>query len=207
MVDESQQGFGDRIRWNDDAEDLAAWKEGRTGYPAVDAAMRQLTTTGTMHNRSRMIAASFLVKDLLVDWREGERWFRYWLADADVSQNVGNWQWVAGTGPDASPYFRIFNPVTQSRKTDPAGSFMRRWLPELGALDNRTIHAPWEATGLQRSEAGVELGTTYPGPIVDHAIARERVLATYTDARDQAWDLIGNRSISPIGGRWPRVGP
>ena len=173
----------DRIRWDDDPADLAAWQEGRTGYPLVDAGMRELRATGTIHNRVRMVAASFLVKDLLVDWRHGERHFRRLLLDADPAQNIGNWQWVAGTGPDAAPYFRVFNPVTQSRTHDPHGHYLRRWVPELAGLGDRDIHAPWQAAPLDLVSAGVELGTTYPYPIVDHALARPRALAAYAEAR------------------------
>jgi deoxyribodipyrimidine photo-lyase len=173
----------DEIAWRDDPEGLAAWQEGRTGYPVVDAGMRELAATGTMHNRARMITASFLVKDLLVDWRSGERWFRHLLADGDVAQNVGNWQWVAGTGPDAAPYFRIFNPVTQSRTHDPEGTYLRRWVPELAGLDDAGIHAPWELGPLELAAAGVTLGETYPEPLVDHAAARDRALAAYQHAR------------------------
>jgi deoxyribodipyrimidine photo-lyase len=171
------------IRWRRSVRDLDAWKEGRTGYPVVDAGMRQLASTGMMHNRVRMIAASFLVKDLLIDWRQGERHFRRLLVDGDVAQNAGNWQWVAGTGPDAAPYFRVFNPVTQSRTHDPDGTYLRRWLPELAGLDARSIHAPWEAGPLDLAAAGVVLGQDYPEPIVDHADARERALAAYRAAR------------------------
>jgi deoxyribodipyrimidine photo-lyase len=173
----------DHIRWRHDPDGLDAWKHGRTGYPIVDAGMRQLAETGWMHNRARMICASFLVKDLLVDWREGERWFFHLLADGDVAQNVGNWQWVAGTGPDAAPYFRVFNPVTQARRFDPGGGYVRRWVPELADVDTRWIHAPWEADPADLAAAGVRLGDTYPAPLVDHAAARERTLAAYQAVR------------------------
>jgi deoxyribodipyrimidine photo-lyase len=172
----------DRIRWDNDEAEMAAWRAGQTGFPIVDAGMRQLATTGWMHNRVRMITASFLVKDLLVDWRIGERWFRRLLVDADVAQNVGNWQWVAGTGPDAAPYFRVFNPVLQSRKFDSDGAYIRRFVPELRRLGSRWIHAPWEAPDQVLSEAGITLGDAYPQPIVDHASARIRTLAAYKAA-------------------------
>ena len=167
------------IDWEDDADGFEAWKTGRTGFPIVDAGMRQLLAEGWMHNRVRMITASFLVKDLLIDWRLGERHFRHRLLDADVASNVGNWQWAAGTGADAAPYFRIFNPVTQSRKFDPDGDYIRRWVPELEEVAAAHIHAPWEAPPLELAVAGVVLGDTYPDPIVDHAFARERALARY----------------------------
>ena len=167
------------IQWEDDTEGLQAWKDGLTGYPIVDAGMRQLIGEGWMHNRVRMIAASFLVKDLLVDWRLGERHFRHLLLDADVASNVGNWQWAAGTGADAAPYFRIFNPVTQSKKFDPNGDYIRRWVPELAQVPSAHIHAPWEAPPLELAASGVILGDTYPDPIIDHAFARERALARY----------------------------
>ncbi len=172
----------DAIAWLDDPEGLEAWKVGRTGYPIVDAGMRQLAETGWMHNRVRMIVGSFLVKDLLIDWREGERWFRRMLIDGEPSQNAGNWQWVAGTGTDAAPYFRIFNPISQSKKFDATGTYIRRWVPELAGLDDKVIHAPWESGPLDLAAAGVILGDTYPAPIIDHAFARDRTLTAYKRA-------------------------
>lgn len=156
-----------------------AWQQGRTGYPVVDAAMRQLWQTGWMHNRARMIAASFLTKHLLIDWRVGERWFWDTLVDADEANNAAGWQWTAGSGADAAPYFRIFNPITQGQKFDPEGSYVRQYVPELAALPNAYIHAPWTAPPLLLTEAGVKLGVNYPWPIVDHASARMRALAAY----------------------------
>lgn len=174
----------DGIAWNDDPAGLEAWKSGHTGYPIVDAGMRQLATTGWMHNRARMITASFLVKDLLIDWRSGEAHFRRELIDYDLSQNAGNWQWIAGTGPDAAPYFRIMNPVAQSRRFDAHGGYIRRWVPELAGLKDDTIHAPWEADPPELAAAGVVLGRDYPAPIVEHAEARERVLHAYSSAAE-----------------------
>jgi deoxyribodipyrimidine photo-lyase len=171
------------VPWRDDPEGLAAWQEGRTGYPIVDAGMRQLATEGWMHNRVRMIAASFLVKDLLIDWRAGERHFRRLLVDADLPQNVGNWQWVAGTGADAAPYFRVFNPTTQARKFDPGGDYVRRWVPELRGIAGPAVHTPWELGPLELSAAGVTLGADYPAPIVDHGEARVAALEAYERAR------------------------
>jgi deoxyribodipyrimidine photo-lyase len=177
---------GTEIAWRSDPVGLAAWQAGRTGYPVVDAGMAQLAATGWMHNRARMITASFLCKDLLIDWRLGERWFFDLLADGDVAQNVGNWQWAAGTGPDAAPYFRVFNPVTQSRRFDPDGRYIRRWVPELASVPTQWIHAPWEAPPLELAAAGVVLGADYPAPIVDHTDARGRALAAYEATRRAA---------------------
>lgn len=173
----------DGVAWRTDPEGFSAWAEGRTGYPIVDAAMRQLRAEGWVHNRVRMLAASFLVKDLLIDWRRGERHFMEWLVDGDVAQNVGNWQWAAGTGADASPYFRVFNPVAQAVRFDPEGTYVRRWIPELAGLPAPAIHAPWEAPPGVLTAAGVTLGATYPAPLVDHAEARRVLLAAYAAAR------------------------
>ncbi|MDQ0463179.1 deoxyribodipyrimidine photo-lyase [Caulobacter ginsengisoli] len=169
----------DAIAWRDHPEDLDAWRQGRTGYPLVDAGMRELRATGYMHNRARMVAASFLVKDLMIDWRVGEAWFWDTLVDADLAQNAANWQWVAGSGADASPYFRVFNPIRQGERFDPCGNYIRRWIPELAGLSNAVLHAPWTARPDQLSAAGVVLGQTYPRPILDHAAARDRALAAY----------------------------
>ncbi len=170
------------IEWEDDDETVAAWKAGETGYPLVDAGMRQLQTEGWMHGRVRMIAASFLVKDLGIDWRVGEAHFRRLLIDADVAQNVGNWQWVAGTGADAAPYFRIMNPITQSRRFDPDGDYIRRYVPELRPLTTAIVHEPWQRP-LEAAAAGVTLGDTYPYPIVNHAVARENTLRRFDRAK------------------------
>jgi len=160
----------DALVWRNDPDEFEAWKAGRTGYPIVDAGMRQLKETGWMHNRARMITASFLVKHLLIDWRWGERWFSECLLDGDLAANNGGWQWVAGTGTDAAPYFRIFNPILQSKKHDPEGVYIRRWVPELRDLDPSSVHAPWEKD--------LEIAG-YPGPLVDHKYARERALIAY----------------------------
>jgi deoxyribodipyrimidine photo-lyase len=174
----------ERIRWRHDDADFAAWIAGKTGYPIVDAGMRQLLAEGWMHNRVRLITASFLVKDLLIDWRRGERHFRHHLADADRASNVGNWQWVAGTGADAAPYFRILNPIRQAERFDPSGDFVRRYVPELRDLDGPVVHAPWKVDPIKLASAGIDLGVTYPGPIVDHAEAREHTLAAYAASRN-----------------------
>jgi len=171
----------DRMDWRTDAAGLEAWKLGRTGYPIVDAAMRQLSTTHWMHNRARMIAASFLTKDLHVHWREGEAWFEQELADADLANNNGGWQWAAGSGTDAAPYFRIFNPVLQSKKFDPDGRYIRRFVPELARVPDETIHEPWTMTLVEQRAAGCAIGKDYPAPIVDHAKEREVALAMFKD--------------------------
>jgi len=183
LAERNLQGAFDAFPWKQDAEALAAWQRGRTGYPIVDAGMRQLWHTGVMHNRVRMVAASFLVKHLMIDWREGERWFWDTLVDADAGSNPANWQWVAGSGADAAPYFRVFNPVLQGEKFDPDGAYVRRWLPELAHLPQPLIHRPWSAAPLELKSAGVELGRSYPEPIVDHKSARERALSTYARLR------------------------
>jgi deoxyribodipyrimidine photo-lyase len=169
--------------WRRDADGLRAWQRGQTGIPIVDAGMRQLWQTGWMHNRVRMIVASFLVKHLLIDWRDGEAWFWDTLVDADLPNNAANWQWVAGSGADAAPYFRVFNPVLQGRKFDPDGAYTRRYVPELRNLDTRYIHAPWEAPDEALNKAGIVPGKTYPHPIVDLALGRARALAAFAALR------------------------
>ena len=166
-----------RFPWRHDAKVLRAWQRGRTGYPLVDAGMRQLWTTGWMHNRVRMIVASFLVKHLLIPWQSGAKWFWDTLVDADLASNTLGWQWTAGCGADAAPYFRIFNPVSQGEKFDAAGGYIRRWVPELAKLDEKWIHRPWDAPADVLQTAGVQLGKTYPKRIVDHDEARRRALA------------------------------
>ena len=173
----------DRIRWDDAPELFAAWSEGRTGYPIVDAAMRQLQQTGYMHNRLRMVTASFLTKDLGLDWRLGERHFAARLLDYDLAANNGGWQWAASTGCDAQPWFRIFNPVTQSEKFDAQGRFIRRYVPELERVPDKFIHAPWKMGAIDQGAAGVRIGQDYPAPVVDHAAARERTLARFAVVR------------------------
>ena len=163
--------------WAQDARDLKAWQRGKTGYPIVDAGMRELWHTGWMHNRVRMIVASFLIKDLLIPWQQGEAWFWDTLVDADLASNAASWQWVAGCGADAAPYFRIFNPTRQGEAYDPDGAYVRRWVPELAKLPAQHIHEPWSAPPIVLAAAGVTLGESYPHRIVDHAQARDRALA------------------------------
>ncbi len=168
-----------RFPWRQDAEFRAAWQRGNTGFPIVDAGMRELWTTGWMHNRVRMIVASFLVKDLLLSWTEGARWFWDTLVDADLAQNTLGWQWTAGCGADAAPYFRVFNPMSQGAKFDPNGDYVRRWCPELAKLPDAWLHQPWEAPPEILARAGIVLGRDYPEPVVNHAIAREIALEAF----------------------------
>ncbi len=182
-----QQAFRDDytdIDWRNDPAEFEAWTAGRTGYPIVDAAMRQLSQTGWMHNRARMIVASFLTKDLLIDWRWGERWFMQQLIDGDPAANNGGWQWSAGTGTDAAPYFRIFNPITQGQKHDPHGDYIRRWVPELRAVPGEFLHTPWMMPDEVQTRSKCIIGGDYPPPVVDHRAARARALERYAQAKD-----------------------
>jgi len=180
MPDEPLRPEFEHFPWRQDPDALTAWQRGQTGYPVVDAGMRQLWLTGWMPNRVRMIAASFLIKHLLLPWQDGAAWFWDTLADADLASNSASWQWVAGCGADAAPYFRIFNPVLQGQKFDPNGEYVRNWVPELAHLPTRDIHAPWQASGGASAQPSFDLGSaggTYPAPIVDHSAARARALA------------------------------
>ena len=191
VVDRAYRPEYDRIAWEAGPQAEAnfdAWCAGRTGYPIVDAGMRQLNDTGYMHNRLRMITASFLTKDLGIDWRRGERYFAQRLNDYDLAANNGGWQWAASTGCDAQPYFRIFNPVTQSEKFDPDGTFIRRYVPELGNLNGKEIHAPWLVPVERQRAAGCVVGNDYPAPLVDHAEARKKTLARYAVVKDRTTD-------------------
>jgi len=169
----------DALAWVNDEESFEAWCRGRTGYPIVDAGMRQLAATGWMHNRVRMIVASFLTKDLLIDWRKGERWFMNHLVDGDPASNNGGWQWAASTGTDAQPYFRIFNPVLQGKRFDPDGAYVKAWIPELADVPAEKIHEPWAMAPLDLAQTGVTLGETYPERICDHFKRKEMALALY----------------------------
>jgi deoxyribodipyrimidine photo-lyase len=173
----------DVLAWPNDKKLFAAWCEARTGYPIIDAAMRQINQTGYMHNRLRMIVASFLTKDLLIDWRWGEKYFADHLNDFDLSANNGGWQWAASTGCDAQPYFRIFNPTTQSERFDPQGKFIRKYLPELSNVPDKFIHAPWTLPPLMQQSQGVMIGKDYPEPVVDHAVQRDKALALFKRVR------------------------
>ncbi len=175
----------DGLVWQGNVEHLARWQEGRTGYPIVDAGMRQLLSEGWMHNRVRMIVASFLVKDLLLDWRAGERHFMRHLADGATSANVGNWQWAASTGADAQPFFRIFNPTSQGKRFDASGEYVRRYVTELGSLPASVIHEPWRLRADEQRRLGVRIGHDYPAPIVEHATQRQRALAMFRAVGDQ----------------------
>jgi deoxyribodipyrimidine photo-lyase len=180
--DMSQRSFRPEFNafpWMTDRKALDAWRHGRTGYPIVDAGMRELWRTGWMHNRVRMVTASFLTKDLLIDWRHGERWFWDTLVDADIANNATNWQWVAGSGADASPYFRVFNPVLQGEKFDPEGEYVRRWVPELGPLPDKTVHKPWTASEPPSADI-------YPERAVEHGAARDRALTAFRSLRKSA---------------------
>jgi deoxyribodipyrimidine photo-lyase len=169
----------DAYPWSEDTGHLKAWQSGQTGYPIVDAGMRELWATGYMHNRVRMIVASFLIKHLRIDWKQGEAWFWDTLLDADLANNAASWQWVAGSGADAAPYFRIFNPMDQGRKFDPDGVYVRRWCPEIARLPNAVLHAPFEAPAEILRACGIALGKTYPRPLVNHAEARVAAMAGY----------------------------
>ncbi|TPW25925.1 cryptochrome/photolyase family protein [Pararhizobium mangrovi] len=173
----------DDFPWKSSKKSLEAWQAGKTGYPIVDAGMRQLWETGWMHNRIRMVVGSFLTKDLLIDWREGERWFWDTLVDGDIASNTAQWQWIGGTGADAQPFFRIFNPITQSERFDKNGDYIRRFVPELKDLPTKVLHAPWDADEETLEKAGVKLGETYPKPIIDHKKARDRALGAYDEVK------------------------
>ncbi len=186
VVREPFQAAFAALPWRDDPDELDAWREGRTGYPIVDAAMRQLRASGFVHNRARMISASFLTKHLLADWRIGEAEFMGHLTDGDVASNNGGWQWTASTGTDPQPYFRVFNPMLQGRRFDPDGDYVRRWVPELRGIAGPAVHEPWLLDAAAQVAAGVRIGTDYPAPIVEHAAARARALEVYGATRAAA---------------------
>ncbi|HSL75740.1 MAG TPA: FAD-binding domain-containing protein [Candidatus Limnocylindrales bacterium] len=170
------------LGWERDDDGLAAWRDGRTGFPIVDAAMRQLRATGWLPNRARMIVASFLTKDLLIEWREGERAFMEHLVDGDPASNLGGWQWAASIGTDSQPFVRVFNPVTQAKRFDPDGVYVRRWVPELERVPEARVQEPWTMSVDEQAAAGCRIGVDYPAPIVDHAAARKRALMRYAEA-------------------------
>jgi deoxyribodipyrimidine photo-lyase len=183
---EFQPRFRERLRWQASDELFAAWAEGRTGYPLVDAGMRQLGRTGWMHNRARLVTGSFLTKDLHMDWRLGEEHFARWLYDGEPAQNNGNWQWIASTGVDPAPYFRrMFNPTTQARKFDPSGAYIREYVPELRGVPDRWIHEPWRMPPEEQESAGCVIGRDYPAPVVDHAAERKVAMERYREAGDE----------------------
>lgn len=182
-----QEKYSD-FPWESDSDLLKRWQTGKTGYPIVDAGMRQLYETGWMHNRVRMIVSSLLVKHLLQDWKEGAKWFWDTLVDADLASNTLGWQWSGGCGADAAPYFRIFNPITQGQKFDPEGAYVRRWVPEIAKLPNKYIHEPWEAPDGILQHAGVRLGEDYPEPVIEHKAGRERALAALASLKDESSD-------------------
>ena len=186
------------LRWRNNKADLKAWQKGKTGYPIVDAGMRELWSTGWMHNRVRMIVASFLTKHLQISWQRGAEWFWDTLVDADLANNTLGWQWVAGCGADAAPYFRIFNPITQGMKFDPNGTYVRQWVPELAPLSEPWIHKPWEAPPLLLKECGLSLGKAYPFPIVDHREARERALKMFAGLKGNTTQSPNNEAGSSI---------
>ncbi len=183
LPQENFQKKFDRFKWQKNDRLLTAWQKGQTGYPLVDAGMRELWQTGYMHNRVRMVVGSFLVKNLLLDWRDGAAWFWDTLVDADEANNSASWQWVAGCGADAAPYFRIFNPITQGEKFDAEGEYTRKWVPELAQLPKKYLYKPWEAPPLVLLEAGVTLGETYPEPLVDVKESREKALAAFKELK------------------------
>jgi deoxyribodipyrimidine photo-lyase len=195
---EAHRGEFNRFPWAQDplGVRMRAWQQGRTGFSIVDAGMRQLWATGWMHNRVRMITASFLVKHLRLPWTEGAAWFWDTLVDADLASNTLGWQWVAGSGADASPYFRVFSPVLQGRKFDPDGAYVRRWVPELAGLNGAQIHAPWEVPATALAAAGVTLGGNYPTPIVDHRMAREAALAAYKTLRASSRPTLPSEAVT-----------
>ena len=172
--------------WQGSNEEFAKWQKGLTGYPLVDAGMRELWETGVIHNRVRMVVASFLVKHLLISWVEGSKWFNETLVDFDAASNAMGWQWVAGSGIDAAPYFRIFNPILQSQKFDPDGLYIRKWVPELAEFPSKYIHEPWKAPTNLLHESGIVLGKTYPFPIIDHSFARIRALEAYAQVKNKS---------------------
>lgn len=181
----------DYVSWRNMEEDFDAWKEGKTGFPIVDAAMRQLKETGWMHNRARMIVASFLMKDLLIDWRWGERYFQEQLIDYDAASNIGGWQWAASTGTDSAPYFRIFNPTTQSERFDKEGSYIKKYIPELRGITNKKIHEPATLTADEQEQFGVVIGEDYPYPIVSHKEQRKLAIGAYESSKEIYQEIEG----------------